>query len=82
MARLLPPLRQNLDLMPSPVRDRPGLLIRDPFRYADAERRAALHAMLGGIAVERQVLYFTVEEPTPLPVTHRLPVVASRVGSE
>jgi AAA domain len=61
---------------------RPPLLLDDPFRYADAERRAALHAMLGGIAEERQVLYFTVEEPAPLPVTHRLPVVASRVGSE
>ena len=61
---------------------RPPLLLDDPFRYADAERRAALHAMLSGIAAERQVLYFTVEEPAPLPVTHRLPVVASRVGSE
>ncbi|HEY8762103.1 MAG TPA: AAA family ATPase [Candidatus Dormibacteraeota bacterium] len=61
---------------------RPPLLLDDPFRYADAERRVALHAMLAAIAAERQVLYFTVEEPTPLPVTHRLPVVASRVGSE
>jgi chromosome segregation protein len=61
---------------------RPPLLLDDPFRYADAERRAALHAMLAGIAAERQVLYFTVEEPDPLPVTHRLPVVASRVTSE
>lgn len=26
----------NLDFMPSPVEDRPGLLIRDPFRYSDA----------------------------------------------
>jgi AmmeMemoRadiSam system protein B len=31
----LPPLRQNLDLMPSPVRERPGLLMRDPFRYTE-----------------------------------------------
>jgi DNA repair exonuclease SbcCD ATPase subunit len=61
---------------------RPPLLLDDPFRYADAERRAALHVMLATIAEKRQVLYFTVEEPTPLPVTHRLPVVASRVGSE
>jgi hypothetical protein len=36
MARPLPPLRRGLDLMPSPVEDRPGLLIRDPFRYSDA----------------------------------------------
>jgi uncharacterized protein YhaN len=61
---------------------RPPLLLDDPFRYADEERRAALHAILSAIAAERQVLYFTVEEPTPLPITHRLPVVASRVGSE
>jgi hypothetical protein len=26
----------NLDFMPSPVADRPGLLIRDPFQYSDA----------------------------------------------
>lgn len=35
MARL-PPLRRDLDLMPSPIEGRPGLLIRDPFRYSDA----------------------------------------------
>jgi hypothetical protein len=61
---------------------RPPLLLDDPFRYADAGRRESLHAMLESIAAERQVLYFTVEEPTPLAVTHRLPVVASRAGSE
>ena len=33
---ILSRLRTNLDLMPSPVRDRPGLLIRDSFRYSDA----------------------------------------------
>jgi len=32
----LPALRPNLDLMPSPLADRPGLLVRDPFRYAEA----------------------------------------------
>ena len=36
MARTLPPLRFELDLMPSPVEDRPGLLMRDPFQYSDA----------------------------------------------
>ena len=36
MARSLPRLRNNLDFMPSPVPDRPGLMIRDPFRYSDA----------------------------------------------
>jgi AmmeMemoRadiSam system protein B len=35
MARRLAPLRRSLDAMPSPVRDRPGLLLRDPFRYAE-----------------------------------------------
>lgn len=36
MSRLLPPLRRNLDLMPSPAADRPGLLVRDPFRFAES----------------------------------------------
>ena len=61
---------------------RPPLLLDDPFRYADAGRRESLHAMLETIGAERQVLYFTVEDPSPLAVTHRLPVVASRAGSE
>jgi AmmeMemoRadiSam system protein B len=33
---MLPRLRANLDFMPSPVPEKPGLLIRDPFRYSDA----------------------------------------------
>ncbi len=36
MAETLPRLRANLEFMPSPVEDRPGLLIRDPFHYSDA----------------------------------------------
>lgn len=36
MAERLPRLRANLDLMPSPVEERPGLLMRDPFQYSDA----------------------------------------------
>ena len=32
----LPRLRVSLDFMPSPQRDRPGLLIRDPFQFTDA----------------------------------------------
>jgi DNA repair exonuclease SbcCD ATPase subunit len=52
---------------------RPPLLLDDPFRYADAERRSALHALLVEIATTRQVLYFTVEAPGDLPLTHRLP---------
>ncbi len=34
MAQTLAPLRRNLELQPSPVADRPGLLVRDPYRYA------------------------------------------------
>jgi len=33
---MLPRLRASLDFMPSPVEERPGLLIRDPFQYSDA----------------------------------------------
>ncbi len=32
---ILPRLRTNLDFMPSPVEERPGLLIRDTFQYSD-----------------------------------------------
>lgn len=32
----LPQLRFNLDFMPSPDPERPGLLIRDPYHYSDA----------------------------------------------
>ena len=34
--RRLPALRPNLDLIPSPIPERPGLIVRDPFRYAEA----------------------------------------------
>ncbi len=33
---MLARLRPTLDFMPSPIQDRPGLLIRDPFRFSDA----------------------------------------------
>jgi MEMO1 family protein len=36
MTRVLPALRHDLDLMPSPVADRPGLLMRDPMRFGDS----------------------------------------------
>src|SRR5260370_30838408 len=36
MSKPLPRLRANLDFMPSPDPDRPGLLIRDAYRYSDA----------------------------------------------
>jgi AmmeMemoRadiSam system protein B len=36
MAKPLPRLRMNLDFMPSPVEDRPGLLIRDSYGYSEA----------------------------------------------
>lgn len=35
MPRLLPKLRVDLDFLTSPIPDRPGLLVRDPFRYSD-----------------------------------------------
>jgi AmmeMemoRadiSam system protein B len=33
---MLPRLRMDLDFFPSPVPDKPGLVIRDPFHYSDA----------------------------------------------
>lgn len=33
---MLPRLRTDLDFSPSPIQDRPGLLIRDPFHFSDA----------------------------------------------
>jgi AmmeMemoRadiSam system protein B len=33
---MLPRLRNNLDFLPSPVPERPGLVIHDPFQYSDA----------------------------------------------
>jgi MEMO1 family protein len=33
---LLPRLRTELDFFPSPAPDKPGLVLRDPFRYSDA----------------------------------------------
>jgi hypothetical protein len=36
MSDSLPRLRARLDLMPSPVPDRPGLLVRDPLRFTPA----------------------------------------------
>ncbi|MBA3975196.1 MAG: AmmeMemoRadiSam system protein B [Candidatus Solibacter sp.] len=36
MAKPLPRIRMELDFMPSPAEDRPGLMIRDPFEFSDA----------------------------------------------
>lgn len=35
MAKTLPRLRPELDIFPSPVAERPGLLLRDPFKYTE-----------------------------------------------
>ncbi len=35
MDKQLPRLRQGLDIFPSPIPDRPGYVIRDPFRYSE-----------------------------------------------
>ncbi len=32
---MLPKLRADIDVMPSPIRERPGLLLRDPFGYTE-----------------------------------------------
>ena len=32
---MLPRLRMDIDVMPSPIRERPGLLLRDPFGYTE-----------------------------------------------
>src|SRR5579864_3071777 len=34
--RMLSQLRTDLDFFPSPMEDRPGLVVRDPFQYSDA----------------------------------------------
>ena len=36
MSQILARLRNNLDFMPSPSPDNPGLFIRDPYRFSDA----------------------------------------------
>src|SRR6478609_7663797 len=36
MAPPLPRLRPDLDIMPSPVKEQPGLLVRDPFHYSES----------------------------------------------
>ena len=35
MSKQLPRLRRGLDMFPSPVPERPGFVLRDPFRYSD-----------------------------------------------
>jgi hypothetical protein len=35
VSETLAPLRRTLEMMPSPLPDRPGLLVRDPFRYSE-----------------------------------------------
>jgi AmmeMemoRadiSam system protein B len=35
MSVVLPRLRVDLDVMPSPIPEQPGLVVRDPFRYSD-----------------------------------------------
>jgi len=35
MSEILPRLRTGLDVLPSPIQDRPGIVLRDPFRYCE-----------------------------------------------
>jgi DNA repair exonuclease SbcCD ATPase subunit len=51
---------------------RPPLILDDPFQYCDPSRRAALYGLLSDVAKERQVLYFTIDDPLELQITHRL----------
>ena len=67
MSQTLPRLRMNLDFMPSPVQERPGLLIRDSFRYSDATLiiPPPLVALISDIAVDptdatKQSIYATL----------------------
>jgi uncharacterized protein YhaN len=53
---------------------RPPLILDDPFQYSDPTRRAALQGLLKKLGEQRQVLYFTVEEPAQLEVTHQMPL--------
>src|SRR5215471_11514527 len=36
MSDNVPPLRRGIDIMPSPMAESPGLILRDPFRYTQA----------------------------------------------
>jgi len=36
MSDNVPPLRRGIDIMPSPLAESPGLILRDPFRYTQA----------------------------------------------
>ena len=54
------------------------LLLDDPFRYSDQRRKIELHSMLEDMARMRQVLYFTLDEPEGLQVTHQLPLAQAR----
>jgi hypothetical protein len=54
------------------------LLLDDPFRYSDQRRKIELHSMLQDMARMRQVLYFTLDEPEGLQVTHQLPLAGAR----
>ena len=44
MAAPLPRLRPDLDLMPSPLPEQPGLVIRDPYRYSTVDAGGAAAA--------------------------------------
>jgi hypothetical protein len=36
MSENVPPLRNGIDIVPSPLEESPGLILRDPFRYTQA----------------------------------------------
>jgi MEMO1 family protein len=57
---MLARLRPNLDFMPSPVPDKPGLLIRDPFHFSDSA------LIIPEVLVESLTYFDGVHEPNDL----------------
>ena len=45
----LPRLRLELDFMPSPVEDRPGLLIRDPYQFSNLQVMAVRNGEIASL---------------------------------
>jgi MEMO1 family protein len=88
MATPLPRLRNDLDFMPSPVPDRPGLLIRDCFGYSDTTLiipppLVACLSIFDGQHQEddlREVLYRLTGELNTSGFIHQLVNTLSRAG--
>lgn len=85
---VLPALRRNLDFMPSPIEDRPGLLIRDTFGYSDAvlvipPPLVAILQMFDGETTERDLkeqIYRATGELDTEPLIRHLEETLSSAG--